>query len=211
MSIQSPNSYYAPNVGVGYENVEIPHVDTRAPTVYDYKYPLGKRWIDQEGQASYELCSVSSVLGEMQANWIKSGSNAAINTITCDTGSVTPYNGVISCNGIQQCLTNGLGNTLQVGFSEYPQFYTITTTHLLNSSVSTAAATAGQVTLVAGTATVNTTNITSASLVFLTVAALGTVSTPQAVCVSAITAGTSFVITSASNTDTSVVNWFFIN
>lgn len=146
MTIQPQNSYYAPNSGVGYQNVEIPHIDVRAPTIYDHKFPIGKRWINQENNASYTLTSTSSANGEIHAKWIASQNQ-----------------------------------------------------------------TIGQVTLAAGTATVNTTAVTANSLIFLTVATLGTVTAPKAICVSAQTAGTSFVITSADNTDTSVVNYLIIN
>jgi hypothetical protein len=212
MTIQSQNSYYGPNVGVGYQNVEIPHIDTRAPTIYDIKFPIGKRWIDQENNASYTLTSTSSIGGEMQATWKQDGGlTDGILSIVTDSGTVTPTNGVIQFNGIQQCATSGTGTTMQVAYSLNPDFVNTTVAHLFNSSVGKSYATAGQVTLAAGTATINSTDVTSASLIFLTVASLGTVSAPQALYVSAISQNTSFTITSASNTDTSTVNWFFIN
>ena len=68
----------------------------------------------------------------------------------------------------------------------------------------------GYATLVAGTATVATTYITSTSIVLLTVQSLGTVATPKAVGVTARSQGTSFTITSSDATDTSVVGWIII-
>lgn len=68
----------------------------------------------------------------------------------------------------------------------------------------------GVATLVAGTVTVANTTVTANSRIFLTVQSLGTVTSPKAVAVTAITAATSFVITSADNTDTSVVAWQII-
>jgi len=65
----------------------------------------------------------------------------------------------------------------------------------------------GVATLVAGTVTVANTSITASSRIMLTVQSLGTVTTPQPVAVTARTAGTSFTITSASASDTSVVAW----
>lgn len=63
----------------------------------------------------------------------------------------------------------------------------------------------------AGTITISTTAVTSSSIIFLTVntvgGTVGTLSAPAA----SITAGTSFVINSSSNTDTSTVNWLVIN
>jgi hypothetical protein len=65
----------------------------------------------------------------------------------------------------------------------------------------------GQATLVAGTATVSTTAVTANSRIFLSIASLGTVTIPTTVGVTALTAGTSFVITSTNVVDTSVINW----
>ena len=56
-----------------------------------------------------------------------------------------------------------------------------------------------------GAVTVQNVNVTSTSRIFLTAQSLGTVTTPQALAVTARTAGTSFTITSASASDTSVV------
>lgn len=70
-------------------------------------------------------------------------------------------------------------------------------------------ATMGRVTLVAGTVVVNTTKVTNASEIFLTVQQSngGVVG---AVYVSARTAGTSFTITSTSATDVSLVSWLIL-
>jgi hypothetical protein len=73
------------------------------------------------------------------------------------------------------------------------------------------APTAGTATLVGGTVTVNTTAITANSKVMLsrntTGGTLGHLSAPQA----SRTAGTSFVINSSSGTETSTVDWHFID
>ena len=71
-------------------------------------------------------------------------------------------------------------------------------------------ATSGVATLSSGTVTVSTTKVTSTSRIQLTVQSLGTVSAPKAIAVTARTAATSFVITSADATDTSVVAWVII-
>lgn len=63
----------------------------------------------------------------------------------------------------------------------------------------------GTVTLVAGAAVVANTSVTASSRIFLTAQSLGTVTAPKALAVTARTAGTSFTITSADATDTSVV------
>lgn len=68
----------------------------------------------------------------------------------------------------------------------------------------------GTATLVAGAVVVATTAVTANSRIFLTVQTLGTVAAPKAIAVTARTAGTSFTITSADGTDTSVVAWLLV-
>ena len=70
---------------------------------------------------------------------------------------------------------------------------------------------AGTATLTAGTVTVSNAYVTALSLILVTVQALGTVSVPKAVHISAITANTDFTITSADPTDTSTIAWMIIN
>ncbi|WP_424891793.1 hypothetical protein [Streptomyces sp. XH2] len=66
----------------------------------------------------------------------------------------------------------------------------------------------GTATLVAGAATVATTKVTANSRVFLTSQVDG--GTPGWLRVSARSAGTSFTVTSSSNTDTSTVAWIIV-
>lgn len=74
-----------------------------------------------------------------------------------------------------------------------------------NASVGTSVA------MTAGTVTVSTTAVTASSKIFLTAntpgGTPGILSAPTA----SIVAGTSFVINSSSNTDTSTVNWWIVN
>lgn len=65
----------------------------------------------------------------------------------------------------------------------------------------------GVSTLVAGTVTVANTSVTANTRIQLTIQSLGTVTAPKAIGVTARVAGTSFTITSADATDTSVVAW----
>jgi len=63
----------------------------------------------------------------------------------------------------------------------------------------------GTATLVTGAAVVANASVTASSRIFLTAQSLGTVSTPQAVAVTARVPGTSFTVTSLSAADTSVI------
>lgn len=68
----------------------------------------------------------------------------------------------------------------------------------------------GVATLVAGTKVVANTRIGANTRILLTVQSLGTVTAPKAIAVTARSNGVSFTITSADNTDTSVVAWTLI-
>ena len=72
-----------------------------------------------------------------------------------------------------------------------------------------AAGIAGRATLVAGTVTVSTTAVTASSVIQLTNCVTG--GTAGLLRVGTVTAGTSFVINSASGTDTSTICWSFVN
>lgn len=74
-----------------------------------------------------------------------------------------------------------------------------------------AGATSGAATLVAGAVTVNTAAVTATSRIQVTVQSLGTVTSPKAVAVTGRVAATSFTVTSADPTDTSVVAWTIIS
>ena len=66
---------------------------------------------------------------------------------------------------------------------------------------------AGVSTLSGGAVVVANTSVTATSRILLSIQSLGTVSVPKAIGVTARTAGTSFTITSADATDTSVIYW----
>lgn len=71
-------------------------------------------------------------------------------------------------------------------------------------------ATVGTATLVAGTVTVSTTKVTATSVIFVTIQALGTVTTAKSMTIANKTAATSFQIVSEDNTDTSTVAWWIL-
>lgn len=112
------------------------------------------------------------------------GSVAATTTLTATLGNITATNGNLSLGTA--------GNKISIATGA-------------NASVGTSAA------MTAGTVTVNTTAVTANSIIFLTAntpgGTAGILSAPAASRV----AGTSFVINSSSNTDTSTVNWWIVN
>lgn len=68
----------------------------------------------------------------------------------------------------------------------------------------------GVSTMVGGSVVVSNTSVTANTRIFLSIQSLGTVAAPKAIGVTARTASTSFTITSADATDTSVVAWFLM-
>ena len=68
----------------------------------------------------------------------------------------------------------------------------------------------GTATLVGGTVTVSTSDVTSTSRIFLTIQSLGTVTVPKSIAVTSRVNNTSFTITSEDNTDTSVIAWMLV-
>lgn len=146
-------------------------------------------------------------------------------------GDGSTYGGSVSANGVNLngdiCIRGtltGTGNSAtsltavsyaglnDVSIDIYPQNNgTINVTHLnVSSGFTTISTISGNITLSAGTATVNSVEVTSNSVILLTVGTLGTVTVPKAVHWNNRVAGTSFDIVSADPTDTSVVSWFII-
>ncbi len=81
----------------------------------------------------------------------------------------------------------------------------------VGSNATAGANSAGSVALIGGTIVVSTTAVTANSLIRLTCQALGTVTAPSALCVSAKTASTSFTILASQATDTSTIFWEIVN
>jgi len=99
-------------------------------------------------------------------------------------------------------------------FSEFNRIYTairslaafVSTT--IEGAINAVTPVIGKSTLVAGSKIVAHPDVTASTVVFATVQQLGTVAVPKAINV-VVTAGVGFTITSADNTDTSVVAWMF--
>ena len=81
----------------------------------------------------------------------------------------------------------------------------------VGSNATAGANSAGSVALIGGTIVVATTAVTASSLIRLTCQALGTVTVPSGLCVSAKSAGVSFTILASQATDTSTIFWEVVN
>lgn len=92
---------YAQSFGTRPENVEVPHIDSRAPALTDTRYPLGKTWLDTTLGNYYVLGNFTSTDGVLQANWAFLGAtNGDLNSLTTDDLTVvTPTAGTIIFTG----------------------------------------------------------------------------------------------------------------
>jgi hypothetical protein len=114
MTIQPGAMLYTQGFGSRPENVEVPHIENRAPTASDYNYPIGKRWVNR-GVASYELIDLTSFNGITTANWnLLASDTGPLDTLTGDSGgAISPSAGNITLAGTGgQIATAGGGSTI---------------------------------------------------------------------------------------------------
>lgn len=118
------------------------------------------------------------------ASWVALGGGSAFSasSLTATSGNITATNGNL--------VLGTAGNKISIATGT-------------NASIGVSGA------MTAGTITISTTAVTASSRIFLTHATVG--GTVGVLSVGTVTAGTSFVINSSSNTDTSTVNWLIIN
>lgn len=112
-------------------------------------------------------------------------------------GNITVFNVTFAANG--GLLVNAATVDIGAAGAGFRHLYLVTG----------AAGTVGTATLVGGTVTVATSQVNAASIILISRNVVG--GTVGDLRLGAITAGTSFVINSASGTDTSTVNWAIIN
>jgi hypothetical protein len=119
MTIQPGANVYTQGFGSRPENVEVPHIDVRAPAATDVLYPIGKEWVDRVGNASYILTSLSTSNGTVSATWvITGGGSGALATLTGDTGTATPSAGNIKIAGTaNQITTTASGSTVTLALA----------------------------------------------------------------------------------------------
>lgn len=152
--IQPGANVYTQGFGSRPENVEVPHLDVRAPSTTDILYPVGKRWINTVANTVYELTSQTSGVNGTTSVWTFLGAGAGdLNTLTTqDTTIVTPSAGNINLSGTtNQLTTSGSGHTATISLASTlvaPGSVTATTT--LTATLGNITATNGNI--VRGTA-----------------------------------------------------------
>lgn len=222
MTIQPGANVYTQGFGSRPENVEVPHIDVRAPASTDTNYPLGKRWIFT-GNSVYELIGFTTSNGVTSATWVESaGGSGSVAQLTGDTGTATPSAGSIKIAGTANEITTAAsGSTVTLSVpSSFVAPGSITATSgaitatngnlvlgtagnkIVSTSVGSGTAAGansfGTVTLASGTATVATTAVTASSIIILSRMSVGASTALGILTVGTVTAGTSFVISAAT-------------
>jgi hypothetical protein len=118
MTIQPGANLYTIAFGNRPENVEVPHVETRAPTSADVGYPIGKRWI-YLNNGEYTLLNLATVNGITTATWTLLGTDTGpLNTLTGNTGgALSPSSNNINIVGAGPISVAGTGSTLTISFT----------------------------------------------------------------------------------------------
>lgn len=129
MSFQPGANLYTVAYGNRPESVEVPHIDTRAPTTLDILYPVGKRWINTSANTAYVLTSQSSSSSGTTSTWTLLGTNGgALNTLSDNaSASVTPVSNNIQIAGTSSQITTTAGSgviTLSLVGPYTPSTYT---------------------------------------------------------------------------------------
>lgn len=159
MTFQPGANLYTQGFGSRPENVEVPHVEGRAPSSSDNAYPVGKVWVDTTNNAAYTLTSLSTSGNVTSATWVTTGGGSgAVATLTGDTGTATPSGGNIKIAGTaSQITTAASGSTVTVSLPSSittPGSLTTTTTLTGGTGIT---ATTGNIVATAGAVNAGTT------------------------------------------------------
>lgn len=145
MTIQPGANVYTQGFGSRPENVEVPHIDSRAPASTDTNYPVGKRWI-YTGNAVYDLIGLTSSNGVTSATWVESaGGSGSVAQLTGDTGTALPVAASIKIAGTaNQVTTAASGSTVTLSVpSTFIAPGSIAATTTLTATLGNITATAG--------------------------------------------------------------------
>lgn len=189
MAFQPGAGLYSQGFGTTYENVEVPHIDTRAPSAMDVLYPVGKRWVFVNNSI-WNLLGFTSAGGTLTANWVE---------ITDSDGPVLSVTGTAN----QNTATNTAGNVVLSTPSTFIAPGSIASTTTLTGGTGITATT-GNIVASAGNITTTIGSITSATTLTATLGAF-TATNGNFV---ASTLGTGILLNSgtASGTTTATLN-----
>lgn len=195
MPIQPNANLYTLGFGNRPENVEVPHLDTRAPASGDIR-PVGKRWINQSSNAEYSCTSLTASNGSTTATWTQLGLSAGpLNTLTADSGgALSPSGNNLTLAGTAgQITSSGSGSTITFALASSltaPGSVTTTTTLTAGTGLTVSAGGAA----IVGNSTITGSLTTSTTLT----ATLGAITATNGNLVLG-TAGNKIVIPTGSN------------
>lgn len=210
----------------------------RNPTTTDTAYVKGTLWLNKSSPAAFMYSGAAGLwialgsgtsggvvtinsLSPTAGNIVVAGTTNQISvanagsTVTLSLpsaivtpGSITSTTAIVAGTSITATLGNisAANGNIVLGTAGNKQVYTS-----VGSTSAAGANSAGTVALVAGTVVVATTAVGANSRVRLTCQALGTVTAPSALCVSAKSTGVSFTILASQGTDTSTIFWEIVN
>lgn len=198
MSFQPGANLYTQGFGSRPENVEVPHIDSRAPTVNDVLFPIGKRWV-YLNNAEYVLVGLSTTLGLTTATWNLLGTDTGpLNTLTGNSGgAISPSAANINIVGSGVITVSGSGSTLTI--SETPGTGLVST--LTGDSGGAVGPTTGNINLKGTTNQITTTDTPGSSLITWSIPA--TFIAPGSIAsTTTITAGSGLTVTTGGLTVT---------
>lgn len=191
MTFQPGGNLYPVAFGTRPENVEVPHLDVRAPAVTDILYPVGKVWVDTVNNAVYTLTSLSTSSNITTANWVgEAGGSVDLSSLTGDTGTASPTAGNIKIAGTaSQITTAASGSTVTVS---------------LPAAITTPGSLTTTTTLTGGTGVIATTGniVASTGNISSTIGSLSAATTVTAG--SGVTSTTGNIVASAGNISATV-------
>lgn len=181
------------------------YFDTSTTPYVQYVYN-GTSWISSLAATNVTISGTLTVLGLTTLAALTQVGTASINA----SGSASTTIGTGGTGAVS--IGNATGGTSITGNTTLAGNLSLTTAgNKISIATGTNASIGTSAAMTAGTITISTTAVTASSKIFLTPntpgGTAGILSAPTA----SIVAGTSFVINSSNNADTSTVNWWIIN
>lgn len=111
MTFQPGANVYTQGFGSAPENVQVPHIENREPTIYDIDYPIGKAWVNPSANEEYVLTSLNVSNGVTTADWEVRATPGTLDTLSDDSNTtVAPVGNNIQLAGTADQITTTAGS-----------------------------------------------------------------------------------------------------
>lgn len=111
MTFQPGANVYTQGFGSAPENVQVPHIENREPTIYDIDYPIGKAWVNPSANEEYVLTSLNVSNGVTTADWEVRATPGTLDTLSDDSNTtVAPVGNNIQLAGTAHQITTTAGS-----------------------------------------------------------------------------------------------------